>query len=64
MDEDNFDKKLAAQKEQDKIKEREKEEKMRLENKKAPHLTNLNEDPQLSQKIYYALKECKYDFCC
>lgn len=45
MEEDNFEKKLAEQKEADKIKEREKEEKIRLENKRAPHLTNLNEDP-------------------
>ena len=60
MEEDNFEKKLAEQKEQDKIHEREKDEKKRLENKKAPHLTNLNEDPQLSQHIYYSMKESKY----
>ena len=30
-----------------------------VENKRAPHLVNLNEDPQLSQCVYYALKECK-----
>ena len=30
-----------------------------VENKRAPHLVNLNEDPQLSQRVYYALKECK-----
>jgi hypothetical protein len=45
MEEDNFEKKLAEQKEVDKVKDVEKEEKMRLENKRAPHLTNLNEDP-------------------
>jgi hypothetical protein len=26
-----------------------------LNNKKAPHLTNLNEDSQLSGKLYYSL---------
>ncbi len=26
-----------------------------LENKKAPHLTNLNEDTQLTGKLYYSL---------
>ena len=59
MEEDNYEKKLAEEKEQNKIKEAEKAEKAKLENKRAPHLANLNEDPQLSQHIYYALKECK-----
>ena len=59
MEEDNFEEKLAQQKEEEKIKKAELDEKAKLENKRAPHLTNLNEDPQLSQHIYYALKECK-----
>ena len=33
------------------------EEKRKRENKRAPHLVNLNEDPQLSQHIYYGLQE-------
>lgn len=27
--------------------------------RKIPHLTNLNEDPQLSNKVYYSLLDCK-----
>jgi hypothetical protein len=42
---ENFDQKLAEQKEADKKREAEMEEKKRLENKRAPHLVNLNEDP-------------------
>lgn len=30
-------------------------EKQKRENKRAPHLTNLNEDPQLSQQVYYGM---------
>lgn len=48
-----------------KLKEQqERDEKLRLEkekededNKRAPHLTNLNEDIQLSGKMYYSLKD-------
>jgi len=28
-----------------------------MKNKKAPHLTNLNEDPQLNGKLHYSLQE-------
>ena len=31
------------------------EKQKNLSNKKAPHLTNLNEDSQLTGKIYYSL---------
>jgi len=27
--------------------------------RKVPHLTNLNEDPQLTGKVYYSLIDCK-----
>ena len=50
-----FEQKLAAQKEADKKRDEAQAEKRKLENPKAPHLVNLNEDPQLSQKIYYSL---------
>ena len=45
MEEDNYEKKLAEEKEANKIREAEKAEKAKLENKSAPHLANLNEDP-------------------
>ena len=45
------------QKEADKKRDEANAEKRKKENPKAPHLVNLNEDPQLSQKIYYPLKE-------
>lgn len=35
----------------------ENEKQVQLKNKKAPHLTNLNEDIQLSGKLYYGLSE-------
>jgi hypothetical protein len=44
----DFDARLAETKEDDKRKDLEAEEKRRRENRKAPHLVNLNEDPQLS----------------
>jgi len=34
-----------------------KEEEEKLKNKRAPHLTNMNEDIQLSGKVYYHLSE-------
>lgn len=43
--EQDFDYKLKKQKEADEEKNIALEEKKRLENKAAPHLTNLNEDP-------------------
>lgn len=54
---ENFEQKLAEQKEADKQKAIEHDEKKKKENKRAPHLVNLNEDPQLSQHIYYPLQE-------
>ena len=29
----------------------------KMKNKKAPHLTNLNEDPQLNGKLHYGLQD-------
>jgi gas vesicle protein len=29
------------------------------EDRRVPHLTNLNEDPQLTGKVYYSLVDCK-----
>ena len=56
----DFDKKLELQKIEDAKKDEEMEIKKKLENKREPHLCNLNEDPQLSQQLYHALKECKF----
>ena len=56
-DVEDFDTKLAEEKEAAEKREAEKEEKRRLENRKAPHIANLNEDPMISQQIYYPLKE-------
>lgn len=52
-----YEQKLAEQKEADKKHQEEMDERKLKENPRAPHLVNLNEDPQLSQKIYNALKE-------
>ncbi len=32
---------------------------VKKEDKRVPHLTNLNEDPQLTGKVYYSLIDCK-----
>ena len=32
---------------------------VKKEDKRVPHLTNLNEDPQLTGKVYYSLLNCK-----
>lgn len=45
---DNFEEKLKKEKEKDLKHKEELDEKRRQENPRAPHLTNLNEDPQLS----------------
>lgn len=52
-----FEQRLAEQKAVDEVKNKELEEKKKLENPRAPHLVNLNEDPQLSQHIYYSMAE-------
>ena len=57
---EDFDAKLEEQKKADEIAEKEREIKRKLENKAAPHLTNLHEDFMISQKTYYPLKDCKY----
>ena len=56
-DQDYFEKKLEEQKKVEAIKDEEKAAKLALENKKEPHFCNLNTDPQISQTIYYGLKE-------
>jgi hypothetical protein len=56
--ESTWEEKLKAQRQKDQ-EEREAEEKenqkQQIKNKKAPHLTNLNEDPQLNGKLHYSL---------
>lgn len=52
-----FEQKLAEQKAADAKREEERQAKQKLEDPRAPHLTNLNEDPQLSQGIYYRLAD-------
>ena len=61
-DQEFYEKKLAEQKKEDAVRDEELEEKKKLENKREPHFCNLNEDPQLSQTLYFSLKECKYYF--
>lgn len=51
----NFDAKLQQQKEQNAQQDVLIAEKEKRENRRAPHLTNLNEDPQLSQHVYYGM---------
>lgn len=55
--EGDFEKKLEQEKVNNVEKEKEHQEKQKKENKREPHLVNLNEDPQLSQHIYYGFKE-------
>ena len=50
----------------EKLQEEKERERLNIENKPAnredrrvPHLTNLNEDPQLTGKVYYSLLDCK-----
>jgi len=50
-----FAQKLAEQKEADRKRDEEAAARRELENPRAPHLVNLNEDPQLSQHVYYRL---------
>lgn len=38
--------------------ERKKEEEREIQNRSLPHITNLNEDPQLSGMLYYNMLEC------
>jgi hypothetical protein len=53
---DNFDEKLKAEKEKISKQKEEMDEKRKKENPRAPHLVNLNEDPQLSQQVYYSME--------
>lgn len=54
---EDFDAKLARQKAEDEAAAKERDAKKKAENKAAPHLTNLAEDQQISQKTYYGMKE-------
>lgn len=51
----NFDDKLMQEKEKNIKKDVQMEEKAKRENKRTPHLTNLSEDPNLSQLVYYGM---------
>ena len=64
QDVEDFDAKLAAQKAADEAAQKEREEKKKRENKAAPHLTNLVEDQQLTQKTYHPMKDCKLPLFC
>ena len=52
----NFDEKLKKEKEHNAAQDAVLLEKQKRENKRAPHLSNLNEDPQVSQHVYYAME--------
>ena len=52
-----FDQKLAVQKEADRMRAEELAKKRELENPRAPHLANLNENHQISQHVYYPLND-------
>ena len=49
--------KLQEEKERDRQKTE--SEPAKKEDRRVPHLTNLNEDPQLTGKVYYSLLDCK-----
>ena len=56
--EQTWEQRLTEQKEKDATEKKQKEEEnkmLELNNMRAPHLTNLNEDIQLSGKLYYSL---------
>ena len=58
-----WEEKLRLQKEKDEEERKRRESeihKKELRNKKAPHLTNLNEDPQLNGKLYYNLQDLTF----
>lgn len=50
-----WEERLQEQREKDQQERLLAEKEKILENKKAPHLTNLNEDTQLTGKLYYSL---------
>lgn len=55
-----WEQKLAEEKERSQKQSEEVQQIMRNDNRRVPHLTNLNEDPQLTGKVYYSLIDCKY----
>jgi len=52
-----WDQKLKEEKERDRINTENKA--LNKEDRRVPHLTNLNEDPQLTGRVYYSLLNCK-----
>ena len=50
-----WEERLAEQRAQDELERQMAEKAQLLSNKRAPHLTNLNEDVQLTGKVYYGL---------
>lgn len=52
-----WEEKLKEEKERDRISHE--QTPVKKEDKRIPHLTNLNEDPQLTGKVYYSLLDCK-----
>jgi hypothetical protein len=50
--------KLKEEKERDK--QAQEHNPSKREDRRVPHLTNLNEDPQLTGKVYYSLLDCKW----
>jgi len=53
-----WDQKLKEEKERERINTENKA--LNKEDRRVPHLTNLNEDPQLTGRVYYSLLNCKY----
>ena len=53
--EKTWEEKLRLQRDKDELERKQHEENTQKENKRGPHLTNLNEDTQLSGKLHYSL---------
>lgn len=53
-----WEQRLQEQREKDEQERLEKQKMQSLSDMRAPHLTNLHEDLQLSGKIYYSLLSC------
>lgn len=54
----DWEERLKEQREKDRLEHEKQLELKQLMDRKAPHLTNLNEDIQLSGKMYYSLAHC------
>jgi hypothetical protein len=55
--ETSWEQRLAEQQQKDELEKKAHLEQKKQTDKRAPHLTNLNEDIQLSGKMYYSLKK-------